>query len=189
MRHRKSRLRLRHKPAHSNALQRNLVTSLLLYESVRTTKKRAEVVQPIVDRLIAVAKKHDARNAIRSINRIVTHTNASKKIMEVLKARFAKRSSGFTRMEPVGARRGDGAQLVTLMLVEGEAVSTPAEKNPTNPKNPKSPRTKKSSASSPFDPTQDDSMANGPSMKATLRKLEVSDSSASSESSVTKVKA
>ncbi len=148
MRHRKSRLRLRHKPAHSNSMQRNLVTSLLLYESIRTTKKRAEVVQPIIDRLITAAKKGEPRNAIRAINRVVKHENASKKLMEVLKPRFAKRSSGFTRMEPVGARHGDGAKLVTLILVEGEAVPTQPEKNPTTPKKPKSPRNKKSSVSS-----------------------------------------
>ncbi|MDO8648626.1 MAG: 50S ribosomal protein L17 [Candidatus Peregrinibacteria bacterium] len=118
MRHRHSRRRLRYKPAHSRLLQRNLVTSLLLYETVRTTKKRAEVVQPVIDHLIAMAKSKEPMNAIRFINRIVTDKNASRKVMEVLVKRFEKRPSGFTRIVPLGSRAGDGAKVVTLALVD-----------------------------------------------------------------------
>src|SRR3990167_2228295 len=98
-------------------LQRNLVTSLLLYESVRTTKKRARVVQPIVDRLVAYTKRNAPHAAIRLINRVVTDKNASRKLMEVYRERFKDRSSGLTRIVPVGARKGDGAELVDLQLV------------------------------------------------------------------------
>ncbi len=118
MRHRLSRLRLRQKPAHSWSMQRNIVTSLFLYETVRTTKKRAEVVRPLVDKLITVVKTRPAHVAIRHINRYVTHVNASKKAMEVLKSRYATRTSGFTRMIALGSRQGDGAELVNLELVD-----------------------------------------------------------------------
>ena len=123
MRHRLSRHRLALKPAHARMFKRNLLTSLLLYESVRTTKKRAQVVAPMVDHLIAVAKSSAPYNAIRAINRVVTDKNASRKIMEVYVKRFASVPSGFTRMVPVGARIGDGAALVDLMFVEGIAVT------------------------------------------------------------------
>ncbi len=129
MRHRVSRLRLRHKPAHSNMLQRNLVTSVLLYEKVRTTKKRAEVVQPQIEQIITLAKKKDAMNAIRAINTVLTDTNASRKVMQVLKDRYKTRTSGFTRIVPLGLRHGDGAKLVSLELVDSVLASdTPAEK-------------------------------------------------------------
>lgn len=103
-------------------MKRNLVTSLLLYEQVRTTKKRAQVTGPIVDRLIAVAKSSAPHNAIRAINRVVTDKNACRKIMEVLVKRYAGRSSGLTHFKPVGARKGDGAELVELSLMEGADV-------------------------------------------------------------------
>jgi ribosomal protein L17 len=109
-------------------LQRNLVTSLLLYEQVRTTKKRAQVIAPLVDRLVAVAKKAPPHNAIRAINRVVTDRNASRKIMEVFVKRFASIPSGLTRMVPVGARKGDGASLVDLELVEGQQVTVRSKK-------------------------------------------------------------
>lgn len=122
MRHRSSRLRLGQKPAHAALLQRNLVTSLLLYESIRTTRKRARVIQPIVDNLITTVKKKDAHIAIRSINLHVSDINASRKLMEVLKQRYATRTSGFTRMVAVGARKGDGAEVVDLSLIDAETA-------------------------------------------------------------------
>ncbi|MBU0766528.1 bL17 family ribosomal protein [Patescibacteria group bacterium] len=104
-------------------LKRNLITSLLLYESVRTTRKRAKVITPIIDRLITVAKTRPSQIAIRFINRTVTDKNASRKVMQVYKERYNNRSSGITRIIAVGARKGDGAELVDLSLVDGVAGS------------------------------------------------------------------
>lgn len=118
MEHRKQRLRLNQKPNHAALLLRNLATSVLLYETVRTTKKRAKVVVPMIHQLITLAKTKEPRIAIRAINAIVMHENASKKLMEVLKPRYANRPSGYTRITPVGARLGDGAELVDLELMD-----------------------------------------------------------------------
>ncbi len=117
-------------------MQRNLVTSVLLYESIRTTKKRAEVVQPIVEKIITTAKTKDPRNAIRAINAFVVDKNACRKVMELLKDRYSKRSSGFTRMTALGLRQGDGAKMVTLELIDA-VVGTSSEEKPTKPKMPK----------------------------------------------------
>jgi large subunit ribosomal protein L17 len=133
MRHKAHRNRLIQKPDHGRMLQRNLVTSLLLYEEIRTTRKRAVVIRPLVDRLITVAKTKAPQVAIRSINTVVTDKNASRKLIEVLKERYTNRSSGFTSMKPVGARKGDGAELVDLVLMDkevpkaGDAGLRPAE--------------------------------------------------------------
>jgi len=108
--------------------KRNLLTSLLLYEQVRTTKRRAQVVAPMVDSIIAMAKSTEPRNAIRAINQVVTDKNASRKIMEVYIKRFASVPSGLTRIVPVGARVGDGASVVDFMLVEGEQVTLEPKK-------------------------------------------------------------
>ncbi len=125
MRHQRNRLRLNHKPDHAKAVERNIVTSLLLYESIRTTKKRALVVRPIIDRLITTAKTKEPHIAIRSINRVVTDRNASRKLMEVLRERYASRPSGFTTLTAVGSRKGDGAQVVDFSLVDA-VIATPA---------------------------------------------------------------
>jgi large subunit ribosomal protein L17 len=122
-------------------MQRNLVTSVLLNESIRTTKKRAEVIQPLVEKMITIAKKKEPYLAIRAINAMVTNKNACRKTMEVLKPRFSDRQSGFTRIVPLGMRAGDGAKVVVLSLVEGKDVPAKAEAAPKE-KKPKTPAKK-----------------------------------------------
>ncbi len=133
MRHQHSKAELNLKLNHARLLTRNLATSLILYESIRTTKSRARVVQPIVDRLITIAKKKQDQQAIRAINAVVTDLNASKKLMEVLAKRYASRPSGFSKAKPAGARKGDGAALVDLMLIDAEtrAVAEPKKEKKT----------------------------------------------------------
>jgi large subunit ribosomal protein L17 len=107
---------------------RNLVTSVLLYESIRTTKKRAEVAQPLVEKIITMSKTKDTRNAIRAISQHVMDPNANRKVMEVLKVRYKSRTSGYTRIVPLGLRQGDGAKLVMLELVDSEKTAPKADK-------------------------------------------------------------
>lgn len=112
-------------------LKRNLITSLLLYEKMRTTKKRAAVITPEVQKLITFARTHSPHVAIRHINQVVTDKNASKKIMEVYIKRFEKKTSGLLRTKAIGSRDGDGAELVEISFVEGTPVT---EKKPVTKK-------------------------------------------------------
>ena len=100
--------------------KRNLVTSLLLYENLRTTKKRAKLIQPVVEKLITYAKKRPPHVAIRYINQLVTDKNACRKVMEVFVKRYANRSSGLTQIIPAGARKGDGAELVDIIFLDSD---------------------------------------------------------------------
>lgn len=97
---------------------KNMVTSVILYEKIRTTKKRAQVLKSMVDRVITIGKRDRKDLAIRRINQMVLDDNACRKILEVLKSRYATRTSGFTRIVPVGMRGGDGALLVDLSLID-----------------------------------------------------------------------
>ena len=112
------------KPFQRKALLRNLATSLILYESIRTTRSRAKAVQPIIDRLIAKAKAQPTHVAIRYLNRVVTDKNACKKTLEVLVPRYEKRPSGFSSIKPVGRRKGDGAELVEITLVDSQVAAS-----------------------------------------------------------------
>jgi large subunit ribosomal protein L17 len=129
MRHKDARHRLKQKPAHARMLKRNLLTSLILYENIRTTKVRAKAISAMFDRLIRNAKLQEPHTAIRAINQIVTDKNACRKVMEVLVKRYAKRPSGLTRIKAVGARKGDNADLVDFSLVDSDvtAVSTSSD--------------------------------------------------------------
>lgn len=143
--HRRNRQRISSlKPDHARMVQRNMVTSLLLYENIRTTKRRARAIQPTIDRLIALAKRDKGQKTIRAINQVVTDRNASRKLIQVLAKRFEKRPSGFTSIKAVGSRKGDGAELVDLMLLDQEKSPAPEAK----PESKKAPAKKKTAQKS-----------------------------------------
>jgi large subunit ribosomal protein L17 len=130
MRHRNHSKRLGRKPSQARLLLKNLVTSVILYEKVRTTKKRGFIAKAIVDRVITIGKRERTELAIRKINTMVMDENACKKVMEVLRKRYAKRPSGFTRLVPVGMRKGDGAELVDITLIDAAVPVAEETKKP-----------------------------------------------------------
>ncbi len=97
---------------------RNMVTSVILYERIRTTKKRAQVMRPLLDKVISMGKSLPTGLAIRRLSPYLCDENASRKILEVLKERYKTRTSGFSKMVPVGMRYGDGAKLVDVILMD-----------------------------------------------------------------------
>ncbi len=113
---------------------KNMVTSVLLYERIRTTKKRASVLKGLVDRVITIGKRERTDLAIRKINTIVLDPNACRKVMEVLRVRYANRPSGFSRVVPVGTRHGDGALLADLILLDAATPTVVAEGAPVEAK-------------------------------------------------------
>lgn len=102
---------------HRKALLRNLATSIILHESVKTTAAKAKQVRPVVEDLITKAKKDDTMNAIRQINAIVFDDKAARKLMEVLRDRYKDRTGGYTRVVKLGNRAGDAAEMVQIQLV------------------------------------------------------------------------
>lgn len=105
------------KPPQRRMLVRNLVTSLILYESIRTTRARAKVIVPILERMLTSAKSRQPHLAVRFMNQFLNDRNASRKMMEVVLPRLMNHSSGFTRTKPLGRRIGDGAQMVQVSLL------------------------------------------------------------------------
>ena len=99
-----------------NLMLRNLISSILIYEKVTTTKAKAKAVQPLVEKCITLAKKGDLTSH-RKLVAILPQKLAVKKSMEVLKDRFKHKSSGYTRLVKVGRRQGDGAEMMLIELV------------------------------------------------------------------------
>lgn len=118
MRHRRKNSKMNMQRDHRALLLRNLATSVILYEKVKTTLARARQVRPIIEDLITKAKNKEKRIAIRQISRTVMDTNATKKLLEVLKDRYKDRKGGYTRMVKLGYRSGDAAQIVSVQLIE-----------------------------------------------------------------------
>ncbi|MFH1375517.1 MAG: 50S ribosomal protein L17 [Patescibacteria group bacterium] len=119
MRHRIKKIpRLGRNLDHRKLLLRNLATSLILHDKIQTSAAKARAVQPVVERLITNVKKkaHD-REAIRYLKSILLDERAQKKTLAELKHKYAERKSGFTRVTPIGIRKGDAAPKVQIELV------------------------------------------------------------------------
>ena len=117
MRHRVQKKRLNRKKAPRELLIRNMATSVILYDGVKTTKAKAKLVGPLVEKMITAAKTKDTMNAIRYINQYLLDKNASRKLMQEIVTKYDNRSSGYTRIVDLGPRAGDNAPMVKLELV------------------------------------------------------------------------
>lgn len=116
MRHRNKNKILDRKKAPREAMLRNMASSVLMYEKIKTTKAKAAVVRSIVEKLITDSKAGDL-SARRKLIAALPQKLAVKKTMEVLGDRYRERAGGYTRIIQLGRRPGDGAEVVQLELV------------------------------------------------------------------------
>lgn len=117
MRHRKRLKKIGLPKPHRTSLLRNLIASLVLNGSIRTTENRAKALASRFGRLMSLVQKNSAREAIRFMPDYCPIEAASRKIMGELKTKYEKRKSGFTRITSIGVRKGDNANLVQIELL------------------------------------------------------------------------
>jgi large subunit ribosomal protein L17 len=98
---------------------RNLVTSLLEHEKVKTTDAKAKEVRPLAEKLIGLAKRGDL-HARRQALSVVRKAEVVKKLFETLSPRYQSRTGGYLRIVKVGYRPGDGAPVSLVELIGEE---------------------------------------------------------------------
>ena len=132
MRHRKAGLKLNRTASHRNAMFRNMVTSLLKHDRIRTTGARAMEVRRWADHLITLAKRGDL-HARRQALSIVREKDVVHKLFEQADERFGAVSGGYTRVIKLGKRPGDAASMsmVELIALEGTKKKKKAKKKKT----------------------------------------------------------
>lgn len=133
MRHQRADWKLGRDTAHRRALLRNLVTSLLLEERIRTTVQKAKFLRPFAERMITLGKRggepKDVLHARRQAAAFLQTPAAVKKLFETIGARFAQRPGGFTRITRLGFRKGDGAEMAMVELVGSEIKKRVTDKD------------------------------------------------------------
>ncbi|HEY5490525.1 MAG TPA: 50S ribosomal protein L17 [Gemmatimonadaceae bacterium] len=117
MRHRKAGRQLRRTSEQKLALMRNLATSLIESGAIETTEAKAKELRPFVEKLITKAKS-GTLHARRLAGIHVRKREAADKLFQELGPKFAKRSGGYTRILKTGFRKGDGAEMARIELVE-----------------------------------------------------------------------
>ncbi len=129
MRHRRDHRKLGRSGAHRRAMLRNLVTSLLDHEEVRTTTAKAKEARRVAERMITLGKRgslHARRHALRTLR----SRQVAAKVFDELAPRYAERPGGYTRILKLGRRHGDNAEMAILQLVDREPPAgdaSPAE--------------------------------------------------------------
>lgn len=117
MRHRRAGSKLGRVTAHRWAMFRNQLTALFQHERITTTTAKAKALRPIADRVVTLAKREDL-HARRQVMSLVPDTTVVRKLFDTVAARYADRRGGYTRIVPIGLRRGDGAPVAILELVD-----------------------------------------------------------------------
>ena len=97
---------------------RNVVTDLIIHESVKVTEAVARDVVKEADHLITLAKKEDVLNAKRSARSFLRSDEALAKLFNELGPKFKSRNGGYTRRLKLENRRGDDAPIVLVTWVD-----------------------------------------------------------------------
>jgi large subunit ribosomal protein L17 len=127
MRHRFGNAKLKRDVGSRNSLFKNLTTSVIEQERVITTVPKAKAVQPLVEKMITLAKR-DSLHTRRQAAAFLTTPKSVQKLFDTLGTRFGQRPGGYTRITRLGNRQGDGAELAMLELVGSELVKRAADR-------------------------------------------------------------
>ncbi len=117
MRHRVAGRHLGRETSHRLSLYRNLVTDLLRYERITTTEAKAKEIRPMAERIITLGRRGDL-HARRQAMRFVYDPKVVKKVFDVIGPRMATRPGGYLRITGLEPRKGDGARMATIELVD-----------------------------------------------------------------------
>ncbi len=95
---------------------RNLVSSIIIHEKVKTTKAKAKVAKSFVEKTITIAKKGDLSSR-RALLKTLVQPKAVEKAISVLSEKYKEKNGGYVRIIKLGNRQGDGAEMVQIELV------------------------------------------------------------------------
>lgn len=126
MRHQVFGKKLSRTEAERKTLIKSLANHLILEERILTTRAKAQVVRPFVERLITRSKDATLADK-RLLNARLGSKRSVKKLVDDLGPRFKDRNGGTTRMILKGPRRGDAAPMVFVEFVVKKEIKRTAK--------------------------------------------------------------
>jgi len=120
--------KLGRKTDHRKAMLRGMVTLLLDKGRIETTLPKAKELKRVADKMVTVGKKNTLA-AKRAAFAYITKEEVVKKLFDQIAPSFEDRQGGYTRIMKLGPRRGDGAEMAIIELVNYEPkIKTTEEK-------------------------------------------------------------
>lgn len=98
------------------AMLRAMTTYLLENGKVETTFYRAKEVQPVVEKMITLAKANTLASRRKALS-YVTKEDVVHKLFNEIGPKYADRNGGYTRVIRTGPRRGDAAEMAIIELI------------------------------------------------------------------------
>jgi large subunit ribosomal protein L17 len=119
MHHGKVGSKLGRTSSHKEAMLRNMVTSIIKHERIRTTDMKAKELRKIAEKMITLGKK-GSLHARRQALAVVRDRSMVGKLFGELTERYRDRAGGYTRIVKVGYRFGDNAPVSILEFIPDE---------------------------------------------------------------------
>ncbi|SFV53789.1 LSU ribosomal protein L17p [hydrothermal vent metagenome] len=126
MRHRKSGKQLNRNASHRKAMFKNMCTSLLRHEVIRTTLPKAKELRRFIEPLITKGKIDSVHNR-RFVFAKLRDDEIVAKLFTTIGPFYKDRQGGYTRVLKAGFRSGDKAPMAIIQLVDFSKEETTKE--------------------------------------------------------------
>lgn len=117
MMHRKAGRALGRKSSHRTAMYRNMASSLIREETIRTTLPKAKELRRVVEPIITLGRKPSLANRRLAFDRLRDREMVVK-LFDELGPRYANRNGGYLRILKFGFREGDAAPMALVELMD-----------------------------------------------------------------------
>src|SRR5882672_4614338 len=116
MRHGKVHRKLNRTAEHRRAMFANMCAALIKHEQIVTTLPKAKELRPIVEKLVTLGEMRDL--------------DQTRKLFDVLAARYKDRQGGYTRIIKAGFRYGDNAPMAVIEFVDRDVDAKGLDSGP-----------------------------------------------------------
>lgn len=120
MRHRKKFNHLGRKSAHRQETLSSMATALIINKRINTTVAKAKALRVYVEPLITKSKT-DSTHSRRVVFGYLGNKHAVSELFREVAQKVADRPGGYTRILKTGFRKGDGAEMCFIELVDYNA--------------------------------------------------------------------
>jgi large subunit ribosomal protein L17 len=117
MMHRKIGRKLNRTSSHRKALFLNLSKALIKQEIINTTLSKAKELRRFIEPLINLSKINSFSNRRKVLNKI-KNKKLTYKLFTEIGSRFIERNGGYTRIYKHKIRKGDGATLAFIEILD-----------------------------------------------------------------------
>ena len=131
MRHKLGYKKLNRTSEHRKALLKNMLSSLIKYEQIKTTLPKAKVLKPVAEKIITLGKKDNLQSTKAIISKLQNRDLASK-VRKTLSKRYKDRNGGYTRIIKAGFRSGDNAPVAIIEFVDRDINAKKIDKKDKN---------------------------------------------------------